>query len=416
MEYRVINDDSLTSIADAIRDSYFTDSSLTFPDDFVSYIRNNTALNFGVIGGTTEPSVHLDNAIWVNTDVPISCWAFSPTEPRKKSGTKNLIVYPYQNTTRTDNGVTYTDNSDGTITVNGTATKNSYFRMITNDKIEGINSGIIPTELSAGTYTISGNSTADKIEINVGYSYDGGTTTKWSLIRANSSATFTLTATAVICVRIKVLSGDTVSNAVVKPQLEKGSVATTFVKGDPTGQVWFRTGTTSDTVIDAFRTNSMILYPLEAKQDINGAWVSKTANIIKNSEWTPITPTVTYLIKNGDEIVDFVQSDIFNWTDNGSYIHMYGYTEGYWESYTQNVDLTNVSQIVMTGTFTGLNSDHILGVWSPSKTPTCNNADASVQYKSTGAVLDVTSFRGVYHVGLTTAYTSAQQITNIYLV
>lgn len=40
---------------------------------------------------------------------------------------KNLIPYPYANTTKTVNGVTYTDNGDGSVTVSGTATGYSDF-------------------------------------------------------------------------------------------------------------------------------------------------------------------------------------------------------------------------------------------------------------------------------------------------
>ena len=40
---------------------------------------------------------------------------------------KNLITYPYRNTTKTINGITFTDNGDGTITANGTATANATF-------------------------------------------------------------------------------------------------------------------------------------------------------------------------------------------------------------------------------------------------------------------------------------------------
>ena len=41
--------------------------------------------------------------------------------------TKNLIPYPYLNTTLTKNGITFTDNGDGSITANGTATDNAVF-------------------------------------------------------------------------------------------------------------------------------------------------------------------------------------------------------------------------------------------------------------------------------------------------
>ena len=42
-------------------------------------------------------------------------------------GGKNLIPYPYVNTTMTKNGITFTDNGDGTITVDGTATADTRF-------------------------------------------------------------------------------------------------------------------------------------------------------------------------------------------------------------------------------------------------------------------------------------------------
>ena len=43
---------------------------------------------------------------------------------------KNKIPYPYYHTTRTENGITFTDNGDGTVTANGTATAMTWFSMI----------------------------------------------------------------------------------------------------------------------------------------------------------------------------------------------------------------------------------------------------------------------------------------------
>ena len=42
---------------------------------------------------------------------------------------KNLCVYPFYHTTRTVNGITFTDNGDGTVTVTGTATDNAIFNV-----------------------------------------------------------------------------------------------------------------------------------------------------------------------------------------------------------------------------------------------------------------------------------------------
>ncbi len=46
---------------------------------------------------------------------------------------KNLLPYPYINDTKTENGITFTDNGDGTITVNGEASTNTYFNLINKD-------------------------------------------------------------------------------------------------------------------------------------------------------------------------------------------------------------------------------------------------------------------------------------------
>ena len=42
---------------------------------------------------------------------------------------KNILEYPYVETTLTRNGITFTDNGDGTITANGTATADTQFRL-----------------------------------------------------------------------------------------------------------------------------------------------------------------------------------------------------------------------------------------------------------------------------------------------
>lgn len=66
---------------------------------------------------------------------------------------KNLIPYPYEDTTKTLNGVTFTDNGDGNITVNGTPTEYSYFMF-----------GVIPI-MPSTTFTISKNQSADAANV-----------------------------------------------------------------------------------------------------------------------------------------------------------------------------------------------------------------------------------------------------------
>lgn len=133
---------------------------------------------------------------------------------------KNLLTYPYYKTTETINGITFTDNGDGTITADGTATADAYFYCARDNKTEGL-------FLCKGTYTISGcpaggsnNTYAFKAIANVNglYASDYG-----------SGATGTAASTASCTgVAIVVRSGVTVTNLTFKPQIEVGSVATEY--------------------------------------------------------------------------------------------------------------------------------------------------------------------------------------------
>ena len=49
--------------------------------------------------------------------------------------TANMLVYPYSHTTKTDNGITFTDNGDGSITANGTATASTTFAIFSIEDI-----------------------------------------------------------------------------------------------------------------------------------------------------------------------------------------------------------------------------------------------------------------------------------------
>ena len=44
-------------------------------------------------------------------------------------GAKNLIPYPYYETTKSENGITFTDNGDGTVTVSDTSSADTYYAM-----------------------------------------------------------------------------------------------------------------------------------------------------------------------------------------------------------------------------------------------------------------------------------------------
>lgn len=62
-------------------------------------------------------------------------------------GGKNLLKYPYTSTTKTENGITFTDNGDGTVTINGTSTDRTDFTII------GTSTGGLP--IANGAYKLT---------------------------------------------------------------------------------------------------------------------------------------------------------------------------------------------------------------------------------------------------------------------
>lgn len=127
-------------------------------------------------------------------------------------GSRNLIPYPYYNTTKTENEVTFTVNSDNSITVNGTATADTLFFLC----------GVANYNIYKGTYTLSGCP-------------NGGSNTTYCQVLGSSDymdtgngTTRTYTQDIKQNVFIKIFSGYTANNLVFKPQLEVGNKATSY--------------------------------------------------------------------------------------------------------------------------------------------------------------------------------------------
>lgn len=117
---------------------------------------------------------------------------------------KNIIPYPYAFPTRTSNGVTFTDNGDGSITVNGTATANAYHNLI---PIGGIYLGpdYVRTD-SAGT----------AVKNNYAFSLLNGTTGLELVYQANG------------VLFIQVIKDTAWENVTVWPQVECGTAVTEY--------------------------------------------------------------------------------------------------------------------------------------------------------------------------------------------
>ena len=127
---------------------------------------------------------------------------------------KNLIPYPYANRSgATINGITWTHSSDGALIANGTATEDSNFVVVNN-------TNAIP--VTGQKVTLSGcpvNGGTNKYGI---YYYD----TVTSQYDYGEGVTFI--PKGVVTINARVYKGVTVTNLVFKPQLELGTVITSY--------------------------------------------------------------------------------------------------------------------------------------------------------------------------------------------
>lgn len=134
----------------------------------------------------------------------------------KTVATENLIPFPYAETTKTQNGVTFTVNSDGTITVNGAATKNTSFFLVFENPTMCLN-------LRAGeNYTLSGcpkdgsDTTFSMYVQDISYTQ--------SIIDYGNGATKAISYTQYYAF-IRIAEDYTANNLVFKPMLNAGSTA-----------------------------------------------------------------------------------------------------------------------------------------------------------------------------------------------
>jgi hypothetical protein len=137
---------------------------------------------------------------------------------------KNLLPIK---ATITHNGVTFTSNGNGSYTANGTATSVSAINLLGGDGA--------PVKIVAGTYRVSGcpsTGSQSSYFVTGGIAPVSSTTTyKW-FNDVGTGITITVAEGEKVWLRAQVASGVTVSSITFYPQLELGSVKTSFEAGD----------------------------------------------------------------------------------------------------------------------------------------------------------------------------------------
>lgn len=127
----------------------------------------------------------------------------------------NLFPFPYADSTKTANGITYTVNSDKSINVSGTATADSQFYVVEASD---------PIELGPGYYTLQGTGDSD-IQIALISVYTPGGTILY-IPAGENDANFTLTETKQFHAQIGVPSGTTADLTVAPGLVKTGDLTT----------------------------------------------------------------------------------------------------------------------------------------------------------------------------------------------
>ena len=135
---------------------------------------------------------------------------------------RNLIPYPYTSLPSTVTRISFADNGDGTITVNGTAADETAGRLHFLSNL---------LRIPAGTYTLSGcapNGSGDTWCLQVVRVINGLEDWGWICREFGAGITFTLTEATDIYIRIRLKKGTVINNGIFKPQLEIGTAATPY--------------------------------------------------------------------------------------------------------------------------------------------------------------------------------------------
>jgi hypothetical protein len=331
----------------------------------------------------------------------ITSWDFSATQPVLRSANKNLLILDVA--TATKSGLTFTVNSDKSITINGTSTAAVTLKL---------SSLPINKLLEIGkTYTFKGTGHSG-IQIGASEYTPAGAYVKTYTLKANSDNSFVYNGIEaienVLTPIIYIPSGATINSFTVYPQLEKGSTATSFVKGDATGQVWISTGSSSPAQFNSLKKNNITLCPLSAKQYVGGAWVDKTAKSYQNGAWVDWWNPF-YIFKSGEGAIaplkHYTAGGVNATHTNSSIVHKRTGSAIRAVTVTQTaVALGGYSKLCARAKCTYANTEHVPVLGLLSTAPSSDQARPDIA--SVGVVANSTET--VYNVpipsGVSTAY------------
>ena len=166
---------------------------------------NNGKYSNAFIGNVQGAAVSMDDVSPLEHKIPV------------RLESENVIPIPTTDKTKTASGVTLTDNRDGTYILNGTATANDVFAIVsTADNYK----------IKAGTYTVCGNYEGAEETVDNYIQVKSAEDESFSMLSHTATKTAVIPTVITLRVNIRFRAGMVFENTVVKPQLQKGTTAT----------------------------------------------------------------------------------------------------------------------------------------------------------------------------------------------
>jgi lysophospholipase L1-like esterase len=222
---------------------------------------------------------------------------------------KNLMYYPYHETTKTQNGLTFTDNGDGTITVNGTATAQTTFYFA------------LAQPLKAGSYILNGVPAGGGGSTFFLYLNTTGAITATNT--SGDSSVFTLATDQTASIRITIQSGAVLNSVVFKPMVRLSSVSDPTYESGDIKTVLFSTGTATFTAFEGenrIYTKAVTMKTAYQKEIPYSYALSKQIDELNNITTNPTLykgSDVT-VFKKGIAIGDSITQGTFNHNGTGT--------------------------------------------------------------------------------------------------
>lgn len=184
------------------------------------------------------------------------------------------------------------------------------------------------------------------------------------------------------------------------------------------GMVWITTGASSTVEFNILKKNNIQVYPISAKQYVDGTWVDRDAVSYQGGEWAM---WIAYLYKLGDEYKAFTDGWALSLNNGGnthgeslskksdsmvfasSYVSGSHFADGFLRA-NNTFDLTGVTQITAILKTASVSSNVPMFLCVAENDSYRQQYDAvakaNISSGNTSVTLDVSALKGVYYVGI----------------